>query len=505
MPTPDMTEWWRRVHHIILEGLENYLQQEKYLEGLGDNTYTLVADTVKRMSEGTSPDSTFFLARAGSTTRQTKLARIVGKVKKQVGKLFREVPPSKHVVWLGVSFDGSRIMALLTRLRDIAQSMADVGTALSLDEAFMKLVAETVRMKTTGVLRQPLSSLRNVSVLSIRPDYANLSSLQRATEFDSALCAEHCLGLWQVILAFVYPALLNPSMLSHYEKEYSRAGAKKMLSSPDYVNSLRYVFASDAVLDFWDYTTPTQIKESLKGMEEGQSLMYANLMRLAGHFYGNFLSLHHLGHTLQIQAPFMGQTAKDWIRKRRAARKKAIFFALTLGLMFVYTAASSLEIFTVMKDVGMRPIQECRWNAVMQEMACIPAVVDAQSVTGPLFAALTDVFHVGLFSGIGSAMMVALGVGSVYMIVRSESRKVMRMEMVLSQVVVKLWRHMAKFASKALTFVRKRKTIISTMMARATAIFNKKGQERLAPQVHGTGLQLVDSVLQEQPQIGAPD
>ncbi|PHJ20600.1 rhoptry neck protein [Cystoisospora suis] len=494
LPMPDTRQWWRRLHRTVLEALQKYQSHEKHLENLNDNLYTLVSDTVRMLEEDGAADNTIFLGRVAKRARGTLAQRVGRGIKSFFLGLVRDVPATDHAVWFGVNFSMTTIFSLLRRMREIAQSTDDKSAAVLLDEAFMQLVEETVALRTESYRRQPPAASRNLGVIGLRPDYGTLDLRHRSAEYQLSMCADHCNALWRQVLAAVYPYVLNPSLLEDYDKSFGTQHALDKLDDPSYVNSFRYIFTSDAALNFWEYTTPRETKKELMALKDGQALLYANMMRFAGLAYEQ-LNFRYLAGSLQRQAPFMGQMVKDWIAKRSRARKLAIVGVLSLGLMFVYTALSALDIAQNLIDSGMKTVEDCVWNPIMQEMACV-VVPGSGVVVAPIYAAISDVFHVGLYAGIGSTIMSAVGIGSLYLIVRSESRTVLRLEMAIKELALKLWRRVRQFFSWATRFRKRRHAILTTMQARAVALARKReGPATLTD----SGIKLVDSFLQDAP------
>ncbi|ESS33638.1 putative rhoptry neck protein [Toxoplasma gondii VEG] len=496
MPTPDTHQWWRRLHRAILDSLEIYQAHERHLKGMSDNLYTLVEDTIKNLQDGSSRDDTIFFGRIARGARESVGQKMWRGVKTFFLDLVRDVPGSDHAVWFGVGFNFPRIFQILRKMKEIALHAAgDQGSAILLDEAFVELVQETVAVRAQTFRRQPPTTLRNIGVIGLRPDYANLDTEQRSMEYQLSMCADHCVSLWEQILGFIYPYVLNPSLLTDYEKSFGTGHAIKKLDDPSYVNSFRYIFANDASLNFFEHNTPQDTRKALVSLKSGQAFMYANMMRFAGIAFEQ-LSMPYLAVSLQRQAPFMGQMVKDWVAKRSRSRKLAIVSVLSLGLIFAYTLLSALDIAQFLTDSGMKAIEDCSWNPIMQQMACV-VVAGSGSLVAPTFAALSDVFKVGLYSGIGSTLIAASVVGNAYMIIRSQSRTILRTEMAIKNVAVKLWKQMRKYFSWVTRFTKRRKAILSTMMARATALAkNKKPRSETAATMTRSGDSVMDMLLQ---------
>ncbi|PFH36650.1 putative rhoptry neck protein [Besnoitia besnoiti] len=499
MPTPDTHQWWRRLHRSVVDSLEKYRAHEGHLEGMNDNLYTLVMDTTQRLTEEGAADSTIFFGRSARGARESRFKRVKRGMKSFVLDIVRDVPESDHAVWFGVTFGFPSILRVLRKMKEIAVGATDdKDVSIPLDEAFMELVQETIAVRTESFRRQPPTALRNIGVIGLRPDYGNLGFERRSEEYQLSMCADHCAALWRQILGFVYPFVLDPSLLTDYERSFGTDHAVKQLDNPSYVNSFRYIFASDAALNFLEYSTPSETRKALMALKDGQAFMYANMMRFAGMAYGN-LNMPYLAGSLQRQAPFMGQMVKDWLVKRSRARKFALQSVVSLGLIFVYTLLSALDIARHLTDIGMEAVEDCHWNPIMQELACLP-VAGGGAVAVPLFTAMSDVFKVGLYSGIGSTIISATVIGNVYMIVRSESRLLLRMEMAIKELALKLWKKLRKFFSWATRFTKRRKAILSTMMARASALSKKSGAYRKTARVlEVSGDTVVDTLLEGMP------
>ncbi|CBZ50936.1 unnamed protein product [Neospora caninum Liverpool] len=497
MPTPDTYQWWRRLHRIIVDSLEKYQVHERHLKDMNDNLYTLVEDTLQKLKEANAADNTIFFGRIARQTRESAPQKMWRGIKAFFLGLVRDVPGSDHAVWFGVSFNFSQIFQILRRMKEIAIHTArNQDSAILLDEAFVELVQETVAVRAQTYRRQHPTTLRNIGVIGLRPDYANLDAEQRSTEYQLSMCADHCVSLWQQVLGFIYPYVLNSSLLVDYEKSFGRDHAIKKLDDHSYVNSLRYILTSDAALNFFEHNTPQETRKAIVALKNGQAFMYANMMRFAGVAYQQ-LNMPYLAGSIQRQAPFMGQMVKDWVLKRSRSRKLAILSALSLGLIFVYTLLSALDIAQYLTDSGMKAVEDCTWNSIMQEMACV-AVAGSGVVVAPLFAAISDVFKVGLYSGIGSTLVSASVIGNAYMIIRSESRTILRTEMAIKSMALKLWKQVRRFFSWATRFTKRRKAILSTMMARATALAKKnkrRGQSGIT--MTRSGDSVVDTLLEE--------
>lgn len=446
----------------MTEGLETYVALERHLEHLDDSVYTLAKDSIRNLKADKA--QTLFFTRIAHRKREGRIRRLWGGVQSSLLSLLYRTPSRQHGVWFGVTVDFEQLHAVLDQVKGVIEAESSLTFKVNVQEALLREVDAELAVRGADASRAPMLVSRNIGMLGVRRGYASLSEEARAAEFQASSCLDHCRGLWQMALSSMLPCMLRPKMMLQYEKVFGTTWALKKLSDPSLVNSRRMIFRSDAALNFFDYSTPTAIRNELKGLESGQGAMFAYYMLFASRAY------HRLGHQylalhLRQQAPFMGNMILDWITLRRKRAIAAVLSSVVLTLLGTYAVMSFLDILQNLTVSGAPPPFDCVWNPVFQEMACNP-VASGASLNTAWKTALEQVFLIGLFSGTAGFVSFHLAVSSATSIIVNQSKFIMRMQMCIKAAVMRLFRRGARSFSRIRDYFEKRRAVQSTMLKR---------------------------------------
>ncbi|CDJ67751.1 hypothetical protein, conserved [Eimeria necatrix] len=489
LPLPDLTDWWSRLHYFVVQGLESYLALEKHLEPLEDTVYTLATDSLNKLKA--DGGQTLFFTRVAYKKRQGPLRRLWEGAKKSLMSLLYRSPSRQHGVWFGVTVDFDQLHGLLDQLKEVIEAAPSLGIKVNMQEALLREVETELRVQGADVSRVPFLEERNIGMLGVRRDYGSLSEAAREEEFQASMCLDHCRGLWQMALSGMLPTMLRPETMQRYEKAFGTTWALKHLSDPALVNSRRMILKSDAALSFFDYSTPKEIREELKGLESGQATMFAYYMLFSSRVQQR-LGNQYLGLHLRQQAPFMGNMLLEWISTRRRHAVAAIISSFVLTFMGIYAAMSFLDILQNLTVSGASPPFDCVWNPVFQEMACNPVPGGAALGTAWV-TALEQVFLIGLFSGSAGGMSLVLTINSAIAVIVNQSKTLMRLQMCLGSTVMGLLRKGASSFSRVRQYFDKRRAVKRVMLQRALAGMKSGSTATLMSNSEAT--ELADGVL----------
>lgn len=465
LPLPDLSDWWERLNSLVAQGLDAYLALEGHLEHLEDTVYTLAKDSLCNLKA--DGGQTLLFTRAAHRKRVGRLGRLWEGAKGALLSLLYRTHSRQHGVWFGLTVDFEQLHALLNQLKDVIEATPSVKIKVNIEEALLREVETELRIRGADASRVPLLVERNIGMLGVRRDYALLSEGARETEFQTSMCLDHCRGMWQLVLNTMLPSMLRPRMMQRYEKAFGTTWALKHLSDPSLVNAQRMIFKSDTALNFFDYATPMEVRDELKGLESGQGAMFAYCLLFASrahHRLGNqYLALH-----LRQQAPFMGNMVLEWIKTRRRNAIAAMISSFVLTFLGIYAVMSFLDILQNLTVSGATPPFNCVWNPIFQEMACNP-VASGASLNTAWMTALQQVFLVGLFSGTAGGMSFLLAVSSAVSIVVSRSKTLMRLQMCLGSAIMRLFRRGARSFSRIREYFERRRAVKRAMLKRAIA------------------------------------
>lgn len=489
LPLPDLTDWWSRLHYFVVQGLESYLTLEKHLEPLEDTVYTLANDSLNKLKA--DGGQTLFFTRVAYKKRQGPLRRLWEGAKKSLMSLLYRSPSRQHGVWFGVTVDFDQLHGLLDQLKEVIEAAPSLGIKVNMQEALLREVETELRVQGADVSRVPFLEERNIGMLGVRRDYGSLSEAAREEEFQASMCLDHCRGLWQMALSSMLPTMLRPETMQRYEKAFGTTWALKHLSDPALVNSRRMILKSDAALSFFDYSTPKEIREELKGLESGQATMFAYYMLFSSRVQQR-LGNQYLGLHLRQQAPFMGNMLLEWISTRRRHAVAAIISSFVLTFMGIYAAMSFLDILQNLTVSGAAPPFDCVWNPVFQEMACNPVPGGAALGTAWV-TALEQVFLIGLFSGSAGGMSLVLTINSAIAVIVNQSKTLMRLQMCLGSTVMGLLRKGTSSFSRVRQYFDKRRAVKRVMLQRALAGMKTGSTATLMS--NSEAIELADGVL----------
>lgn len=464
LPLPDLMNWWERLNLFVVRGLEEYLNLERHLASLEDTVYTLASDSLRRLKA--DKGETMFFTRTARKQAKGKFRRVLERGKETLLRFLYRTPSRKHGVWFGVTVDFEKLYKLLDQLRGVIEGEPRLRIKVNFEDALLREVEAELQILGTDILRAPPGVERNIGMIGVRRRYAELTEDARDAEFQTSMCLDHCRSMWQMVLSSMLPTMLRPQMMQRYEKSFGGPWALNHLSDPALVNSWRMVLRSDAALEFFDHSTPRDIRNELKGLESGQGTMFSYYMLFTSRAHqrlGNqYLALH-----LQQQAPFMGNMVMDWILTRRKHAVAAIVSTFVLTFLGIYTVLSFLDILQNLVVSGATPPFDCVWNPFFQEMACSP-VPAAASMNTAWVTALQQVFAVGLYAGLTQGAVHFMAVGSIISIVVNKSKTLMRLQMSINAMLMRLYRRGARSFSRIREYFANRRAVQQTMLKRVT-------------------------------------
>lgn len=489
LPLPDLTDWWSRLNYIVVQALESYLVLEKHLEFLEDTVFTLVSDSLRKLKADAG--QTLFFTRIAHQKRQGPLQRLwEGAKKSLMGFLYRS-PGRQHGIWFGVTVDFEQLHDLLGQLKLVIEAEPRLTIKINMQEALLREVETRIRVEGSDISRVPPLVERNMGMLGVRRAYGTLSEGLRDTEFQRSMCIDHCRGLWQMALSTMLPSMLSPDIFRKYEKAFGTPWALEHLSDPALVNSRRMVLKSDAALNFFDHSTPKEVREELKGLESGQASMFAYYMLFSSRAH-QVLGNHYLGLYLRQQAPFMGNMVVDWISTRRKHAVAAIVSSFVLTFMGIYAVMSFVDILQNLIVSGAPPPFDCLWNPVFGEMACSP-VPGGASLGTAWATAIEQVFLIGLFSGTAGGFSLFLTINSAIAVVVNQSKTLMRLQMCLGSAISRLLRRGKRSFSRIREYFIKRSSVKRVMLQRAVA--GMKAGSSTATMSNSETLEAADQLL----------
>ncbi|CDJ49450.1 Rhoptry neck protein 2-like protein 2 (Precursor), related [Eimeria brunetti] len=489
LPLPDLSEWWARLNSLVVQGLESYLALEKHLEPHEDTVFTLANDSLRKLKANVG--QTFFFTRIAHPKRQGPLQRLWEGTKTSLMRFLYRSPSRQHGVWFGVMADFEQLHELLGQLKIVIEAEPRLGIKVNIQEALLREVETQIRVKAAEVSRVPPLVERNMGMIGVRRDYGSLSEGMREIEFQTSMCIDHCRGLWQMILSSMLPTMLRPDLMQKYEKTFGTSWALKHVSDPNLINSRRMILKSDAALNFFDHSTPKEVREELKGLENGQGTMFAYYILFCSRAHQR-LGNHYLGLHLQQQAPFMGNMVLDWIATRRKHAVAAIVSSFVLTFMGIYAVMSFFDILQNFVVSGATPPIDCVWNPIFQEMACNP-VPGGASLGTAWVTAIEQVFLIGLFSGTAGGFSLFLTINSAIAIVVNQSKTLMRLQMCLGSAISRLLRRGMNSFSRIREYFRKRRSVKRVMLQRAVA--GMKAGSTAAAMSNSEALEAADSLL----------
>ncbi|KAL8430784.1 hypothetical protein Efla_004020 [Eimeria flavescens] len=460
LPLPDLSDWWERLKAIVTQGMKAYLELEKHLEKTNDNVYALAHDTIRSLS--VDEGQTLFFTRVAHTEPGGWASRVGAKVKRSLLRLLYRTPSRQHGVWFGVRIDFEKLHGLLDQLKQVIEADSRISFKVNAEEALLREVRAELLTHGAVASRAPPFTTRNIGTLGVRREYASMTDDARAEEFQISSCLDHCEGLWRMALVAMLPSMLRPQMMQQYEKAFGTGWALKKLSDPSLINSRRMVFKSDVALSFFDYSTPKEIRNELKGLESGQGTMFAYYMLFTSRAQQR-LGNQYLGLLLRQQAPFMGNMVLDWITVRRRHAISAIISSLVLTFLGAYAVMGFFDILQNLTLSGAPPPFDCVWNPIFQEVACNP-VSSGASLNTAWITALEQTFLIGLFT---SSAVNFIAVRAALSLVISQVKTLMRAQMCLTSAVMRLFRRGAKAFSRIRDYFEKRRAVKRTMLRRA--------------------------------------
>ncbi|CDJ35902.1 uncharacterized protein EMH_0041770 [Eimeria mitis] len=465
LPLPDLSDWWARLNSLVVKGLESYLVLERHLESLEDTVFTLVNDSLRKLKADAG--QTLFFTRVAHRKRQGPLQRLWEGAKKSLMRLLYRSPSRQHGVWFGVTVDFEQLHDLLDQLKLVIETEPRLAIKINMQEALLREVETQIRIQSSDISRVPPLVQRNMGMLGVRRGYGGLSEGLREVEFQASMCIDHCRGLWQMALSSMLPSMLHPTLMQKYEKAFGTSWALKHLSDPNLVNSRRMILKSDAALNFFDHSTPKEVRDELKGLESGQGSMFAYYILFSSRAHQR-LGNHYLGLHLRQQAPFMGNMVLDWISTRRKHAVAAIISSFVLTFMGIYAVMSFFDILQNLVVSGATPPLDCLWNPIFQEMACNP-VPGGASLGMAWVTAIEQVFLIGLFSGTAGGFSLFLTINSAIAIVVNQSKTLMRLQMCLGSAISRLLRKGMSSFSRVREYFSKRRSVKRVMLQRAVA------------------------------------
>ncbi|KAL8452392.1 hypothetical protein Emed_001397 [Eimeria media] len=486
LPLPDLSDWWERLNAFVVQGLRAYVDLEKHLENHNDTVFALAHDSLRSLS--VDERQTLYFTRVAHKLKGSWASRVGSKVKRSLLSLLYRAPTRQHGVWFGVKVDFEQLYRLLDELKAVIEGSNRLSFKVNAQEAFLREVQEELLIRGADVSRVPPFAARNTGMLGVRRGYATLSDDDRALEFQTSSCLDHCLGLWQMALLTMLPTMLRPQMMQQYEKSFGTSWALKKLSDPSLVNSRRMILKSDVALNFFDYSTPKEIREELKGLNSGQGAMFAYFMLFSSRAHQQ-LGNQYLSLLLRQQAPFMGNMVLDWIKTRQRAAISALISSLILTFLGAYAVMGFLDILQNLTVSGAAPPFDCVWNPILQEMACNP-VSSGASINTAWMTALEQTFLIGLFT---SSIVNFIAIRAAIVLVISRVKTLMRLQMCLGSAIMRLFRRGANSFSRVHEYFEKRRAVKRTMLKRA--VFNLKGQAEATDVDTQEALNTVESVL----------
>ncbi|KAL8455675.1 hypothetical protein Emag_000497 [Eimeria magna] len=486
LPLPDLSDWWDRLNSFVVQGLRAYVDLEKHLGKRNDTVYALAHDSLRSLS--VDERQTLFFTRVAHKVKGSWASRVGSKVKRSLLSLLYRAPSRQHGVWFGVKVDFEQLHRLLDELKAVIEASDRLSFKVNAQEAFLREVQEELLIRGADASRVPPFAVRNTAMMGVRRGYATLPDEARALEFQTSSCLDHCLGLWQMALLTMLPTMLRPQMMQQYEKSFGTSWALKKLSDPSLINSRRMVLKSDVALNFFDYSTPKEIREELKGLDSGQGAMFAYYMLFSSRAHQQ-LGNQYLSLLLRQQAPFMGNMVLDWIKVRQRAAISALVSSLILTFLGAYAVMGFLDILQNLTVSGAAPPFDCVWNPILQEMACNP-VSSGASINTAWMTALEQTFLIGLFT---SGVVNFIAIRAAIVLVISRVKTLMRLQMCLGSAIMRLFRRGAKSFSRVHEYFEKRRAVKRTMLKRA--VFNLKGQAANTDVDTPEALNAVESVL----------
>lgn len=498
LPLPDLSDWWARLNSLVIQGLESYLVLEKHLESLEDTVFTLVNDSLRKLKADAG--QTLFFTRTAHRRRQGPLQRLWEGGKKSLLRLLYRSPGRQHGVWFGVTVDFEQLHDLLGQLKLVIEAEPRLAIKINMQEALLREVETQIRIRGSDILRVPPLVERNMGMLGVRRGYGGLSEGLREVEFQTSMCVDHCRGLWQMALSSMLPSMLSPDLMQRYEKAFGTSWALNHLSDPALVNSRRMILKSDAALNFFDHSTPKEVREELKGLESGQASMFAYYILFSSRAQQR-LGNHYLGLHLRQQAPFMGNMVLDWISTRRKHAVAAIISSFVLTFMGIYAVMSFFDILQNLVVSGATPPVDCLWNPVFQEMACSPVPGGAALGTAWV-TAIEQVFLIGLFSGTAGGFSLFLTINSAISVVVNQSKTLMRLQMCLGSAISRLLRKGMSSFSRVREYFRQRRSVKRVMLQRAVA--GMKAGSTTAAMSNSETLKAADDLLDRLTRRGRP-
>ncbi|KAL8275094.1 hypothetical protein Esti_000973 [Eimeria stiedai] len=493
LPLPDLSDWWDRLNAFVVQGLRAYVDLEKHLEKQNDTVYALAHDSIRSLIVDES--QTLYFTRVAHKVKGSWTSRLGSKVKRSLLSLLYRSPTRHHGVWFGVKIDFEKLHRLLDELKVIIEASDRLSFRMNAQEAFLREVQDELLVHGADVSRVPPFASRNTGMLGVRRGYATLSDEARAVEFQASSCLDHCVGLWQMALLTMLPTMLRPQMMQQYEKSFGTSWGLKKLSDPSLVNSRRMVLKSDVALNFFDYSTPKDIREELKGLESGQGAMFAYYMLFSSRAHQR-LGNQYLSLLLRQQAPFMGNMVLDWIKVRQRAAISALVSSLILAFLGAYAVMGFLDILQNLTVSGATPPFDCVWNPILQEMACNP-VSSGASINTAWMTALEQTFLIGLFT---SSLVNFIAIRAAVVLVISGVKTLMRLQMCLGSAIMRLFRRGAKSFSRVHEYFEKRRAVKRTMLKRA--VFNLKGRAAATDVDTPDAVNALESVLDKLAQGG---
>ncbi|KAL8434317.1 hypothetical protein ACSSS7_003261 [Eimeria intestinalis] len=486
LPLPDLSDWWDRLNAFVVQGLRAYVHMEKHLERQNDTVYALAHDSIRSLSVDES--QTLYFTRVAHKLEGSWASRVGSSVKRSLLSLLYRAPTRRHGVWFGVKIDFEQLHRILNELKLVIEASDRLSFRVNAQEAFLREVQEELLIRGADASRVPPLASRNTGMLGVRRGYATLSDNARALEFQTSSCLDHCLGLWQMSLLTMLPTMLRPQMMEQYEKSFGTSWALKKLSDPSLVNSRRMVLKSDVALNFFDYSTPKDIREELKGLESGQGAMFAYYMLFSSRAHQR-LGNQYLSLLLRQQAPFMGNMVLDWIKVRQRAAISALVSSLILTFLGAYAVMGFLDILQNLTVSGAAPPFDCVWNPILQEMACNP-VASGASINTAWMTALEQTFLIGLFTS-SIVNFIAIRAAIIFIITRVKT--LMRLQMCLGSTIMRLFRRGARSFSRVREYFEKRTAVKRTMLKRA--VFNLKARAAATDVDTSEALNTVEGVL----------